>query len=323
MNKTLKKNLLAAALVVTGILTNAHAARQTINLNGVWQIAEGTMAEQPASFPATCPVPGYADFATPPFKDVGVVGNKWHVGMQREKDADGKPMTYAHREAFWYRREFKLDGPVPAVAVLKLNKVKWGSKIWLNGQLVSEHLPNFTPYHADLAKLLKGNGEPNELVVRVGAAPNVNDPKIPISDKIEKSKYFPGIWDDVELILADSYFVRSAQIAPMLKEKKARVVAQIDFPADAKDAPVKVIVCEAASGKEVASGSFRAVPKKGEREWSLDVKLDLPSFTPWTPEKPFLYTATIKTPGDTWSSRFGMPSFRVNNDTFELLRTFF
>jgi hypothetical protein len=36
------------------------------------------------------------------------------------------------RQAFWYHRMFSVDGPVPVVAILKIHKARYGTKVYLN-----------------------------------------------------------------------------------------------------------------------------------------------------------------------------------------------
>src|SRR5688500_16682512 len=113
------------------------APRQVMSLDGTWQIAEGAMDAAPPSFDRSVPVPGLVDLAQPAFRDVG-----------RQSDL---------RQAFWYRRTFKLDGSVPPRAVLKIHKAKYGTRVLLNRQHLADHLPNFTPPYLDVAKHLRGD----------------------------------------------------------------------------------------------------------------------------------------------------------------------
>jgi hypothetical protein len=71
-------------------------SRRTISLDGRWRIAEGLHDAVPAKFDHKVPVPGLGDTAQPSFEEVGVNSTK--------------------REAFWYRRTFHIDVPIPAGA---------------------------------------------------------------------------------------------------------------------------------------------------------------------------------------------------------------
>ncbi len=94
-------------------VTQAFGDRAVIPLDGQWEIAEGSMGAVPAQFEHRVPVPGLVDEARPPFAEVG--------------------QKSPRREAFWYRRTFQVKGEVPAVAVLKLHKAAYGSRVFLNG----------------------------------------------------------------------------------------------------------------------------------------------------------------------------------------------
>ena len=112
-----------AALAALGSVVRAEGGRQVVVLDGTWQIAEGSMAEAPKAFDRKAPVPGLADMAVPAFEGVGC---RWQKADPR-------------REAFWYRRTFTLDGAVPAVAMLKIHKACYGTRVYLNGQAGRRH----------------------------------------------------------------------------------------------------------------------------------------------------------------------------------------
>ena len=143
--------------------------------------------------------------AGPPFADVGVKSKR--------------------REAFWYRRRFRLEGPVPAVATVKLHKAMYGTRVLLNGTLLGDHLPCFTPGSFDARRALR-TGE-NEIVVRIGAFRDAAGPTIPSGLDFEKKLYIPGIYDSVELILSGTPHLESVQVAPEIAAKTARVQAVV------------------------------------------------------------------------------------------------
>ena len=118
-----------------------------IPLDGTWQIAEGRWPSARRVSTTRSPVPGLIDMAEPAVRR----------GGRKSK----------RREAFWYRRTFRVDGPLPAVAVLKVHKAMFGTRVVLNGTRLGDHLPCFTPGLFDARKALR-TGE-NEVVVRVGA----------------------------------------------------------------------------------------------------------------------------------------------------------
>lgn len=134
-----------------------------LNRDGTWKVAEGTLDHQPAVFDHTVPVPGLLDMAELPFDSPGST-----VPIETRQ----KPSRPAdlQREAFWYRRTFRLDGPMPAVARLKVGKAFFGTKVFVNGQAAGGYVPNFTPGWFDVRPYLKAAGGENEIVIRVGAS---------------------------------------------------------------------------------------------------------------------------------------------------------
>lgn len=159
--------------------------RNTISLNGIWHIAEGKKDVIPDSFTHTVPVPGLVSSSIPNFKDVA------------PKVADKKAPTQTDplREAFWYKRKFKIEGKIPSIAVLKICKAMYGTKVILNGKELGEHLPNFTPGYFDAKNALKTGV--NDLIVRVGSSRSAVPLSIPTGFDLEKKRYIPGIFDNV------------------------------------------------------------------------------------------------------------------------------
>jgi len=273
----------------------SHSPRTVVSLNGTWQIAEGSLDERPQAFGATVPVPGLVDMARPAFPEVGT------------------PKSGQHRKAFWYRREFSLERPVGAVARLKIHKAKYGTKVWLNGKLVGEHLPCFTPAEIDVRALLKGPGGRNELVIRVGAHRDVLPKGMPDGFDFEKIRYIPGIYDGVELILSGTPRVANVQAAPDLEAKAVRIVASIDGAGATADSKITCRVREAATGK--LAGELETPCPAGDGERTVDVRVPIRDCRFWSPEDPFLYELEVSTGSDALRTRFGMRTFRFDQKT--------
>ena len=117
--------ILAALLFQTGTsLAATQPPRRVLSLDGTWQIAEGKMDRVPTAFERTVPVPGLASLATPPFAN---------PPGPKVADRQKVPQKDPKRDAFWYRRTFQLDQPLPAVAVLKVHKAMFGAHGWIGG----------------------------------------------------------------------------------------------------------------------------------------------------------------------------------------------
>ena len=307
--------LLAAPLILCLLLAATGAclaAREVISLDGPWQIAQGSLEAMPTAFDHTVPVPGLVDMAQPAFTEVGVASTQ--------------------RKAFWYRRSFRLRGAVPAVAVLKVTKAQFGTKAWMNGIEVGEHLGCFTPGYFDVAKALQGNAE-NTVVIRVGAFKDAVPPTVPTGTDYEKFVWTPGIYDAVTLTLTSSPYIVRAQVAPRIAAGEAVVEVVVKHVGD-KPATVRVGAAALAAGTEtrrVSSAAPRdfagetpaprgtAVPREvvlqpGE-EKTVRLRVAVPKGHLWTPEDPFLYTLRCDAGTDALETRFGMREFGYDQKT--------
>ncbi len=253
------------------------------------------MDSSPGQFTHTVVVPGLVDMARPAFVDVGTKS--------------------ARRQAFWYRRTFRLDGSIPEKAILKIHKAKYGTKVFLNGQLVGTHLPCFTPALLDVKNHLKGNGQENELVIRVGANRESLPKGVPSGWDFEKYRYYPGIYDSVELILADAPYLINVQTVPDIQAKQVRVVVEVE----AADAPQEVVlraeVVEDKTGIIAGSKTSEPVHLAPRESAKIELTIPLANMHLWSPEDPFLYQLRLKSGGDAVKVRFGMRSFRFDPKT--------
>jgi len=271
------------------------SSRRIISLDGRWEIAEGSMDSVPKSFEHKVPVPGLVDMAEPAFDEVGKKSEK--------------------RQAFWYRRIFIVEEQIPAVAILKINKAKYGTKVFLNGKLVGEHLPCFTPALLDVKKFLKGSGERNELIVRVGADRECLPEGMPTGWDFEKYLYIPGIYDSVELILTGAPYISHVQVAPRLEDNSVRVDTYIHNPTLKDEVQIVCKVREFKSGK-LCSSDIAIMTKVGDdKAFPFDTKIPMDGYKLWSPEEPFLYEVELDIGTDTVKTRFGMRSFRFDKES--------
>jgi hypothetical protein len=282
----------------------AHPTRRTLVLDGTWQIAEGTLDRVPATFDRSVPVPGLVSLATPPFADPPgpKVADRRQVAQKDPK-----------RDAFWYRRTFRLDQPVPAVAVLKIGKAMFGSRVLLNGQPLGDHLPSFTPGYFDARPALRAGS--NELLVRVGADRDAVGPAIPAGFDYEKERYIPGIFDSVELILSGTPHFAQVQVAPDIATGAVRVQALLRNGGFPVRACVAFRVREAKSGRDAGRLVVPALDLALGQETTLDVRIPLANPRLWSPESPFLYTLEADSGADRVRIRFGLREFRFDPAT--------
>ena len=231
------------ALVTLNQLAPAEADRKTLVLDGNWQIAEGGMEQSPAQFERTLVVPGLVDMAKPAFEDVGIKSAK--------------------REAFWYRRSFQIEGPIPDVALLKVHKAMFGTRVMLNGKTLGDHLPSFTPGFFDAKPALKSGS--NEVLIRVGAFRDSVPKPQPDGWDYEKQKFIPGIYDSVEMILSDAPHIARVQIVPDVDNKSVTLHAWLRPAGVQRAAKLNFIVREARSGRVAGERECEIAAEGAER----------------------------------------------------------
>jgi len=284
-------------LLTTGSVAPAADAaelRRVISLDGTWQVAEGTLKSVPKAFTHTAVVPGLVAMAKPAFADVGVKSGR--------------------REAFWYRRTFTLAGPPPAVATLKVHKACYGTRVYLNGACVGEHFPCFTPGLFNVRDRLRGDGKENELVICVGTRESLPTNIYPGIDG-ERTKYLPGIYDSVELILSGTPHIESVQAVPELDAKTVRVVATLSNAGAARAIRVKYRVTEPASGKAMGAVESSAVEIAPGGQKTVEARVPIAGCRLWSPDDPFLYRLEVDTGADRYQVRFGMRTFGFDPKT--------
>jgi beta-galactosidase/beta-glucuronidase len=284
-----------------GATVAAEPSRRAISLDGVWQIAEGKMEQVPASFERTAPVPGLVSLATPAFADPP--GPKV-ADCQRLSQKDPR------RDSFWYRRTFTVDGPIPAVATLKIAKAMFGTRVFLNGKLLGDHAPCFTPGYFDAKPALK-TGE-NEIAIRIGADRDAVGRAHPDGFDFEKDRYIPGIFDSVGLILSGTPHFENVQVAPDIATGAVRVQAKLHNAGELVTATCAFIVREAKSGKVVGKIAADRIKMAKGGETTVDVRVPIAGCRLWSPEDPFLYTLEADSGKDTFQTRFGMREFRFD-----------
>jgi hypothetical protein len=294
-SKTFVTGVLIAFCAGTALA--APNTRQVISLNGTWEIAEGTLEATPTAFGHKVPVPGLVDMAQPSFVEPGPkVANRSKL-----------PSKDPRRDAFWYRRTFTISDAIPPVATLKVSKAMFGTRVILNGRVLGDHAPCFTPGFFDARPALKTGR--NELIIRVGADREAVTTAVPSGFDYEKEHYFPGIFDSVELILSGTPNIVNLQVAPDLANNRAHVRIWLQ---NVTKGEVTVEVREAKSRKAAgkASASLTESP-----EQVVDIDVPISNCRHWSPEDPFLYEIIAHTAGDAFTTRFGMREFKLDPTT--------
>jgi beta-galactosidase len=195
---------LVAVLIGGGCSGGAGASiSRTQSLNGEWEVAEGALSDTaPDVFDREVPVPGLITNAVPAYEEVGVVSPR--------------------RDAFWYRKTFTVNGSPAPIARLRIHKAKYGTKVWLNGEELGTHFGSYTRKEYEASNTVRF-GEPNTLLVRVGADRDKVPPTIPAAQDVEKERFIPGIWDDVDLVLSGAQTLERVLVEPDLAGSRVRI----------------------------------------------------------------------------------------------------
>jgi beta-galactosidase len=300
--------VLSLSFILLAGCKSESARRETISLNGTWQIAEGKKDVIPPIFNHTIPVPGLVILAQPEFENAAP-----YVPDRYSPDKSPNlyyPQQDSLRDAYWYRRTVTISETVPEIALLKVGKAMFGTKVYVNGTFVGEHLPCFTPGYFDLKKFLEVGD--NELVIAVGSCRNSLPQNVPDGFDYEKQRYISGIFDNVDLILSGSPFIRNVQVAPNTEKKEAGIQATLFNPGDAAKSKVTFIVKESKTGIVAGEFTTEKISFDKNSEKIVDAVITLNNCTFWSPETPFLYTLEVSTCSDNYSTRFGMRELKFD-----------
>jgi beta-galactosidase len=310
-----------SALILTLFLTglplgaSAAGARTKIDLNGTWEFEQSAAAFPPSKFTRKIPVPGLIYLAEPKIDQLAAY-------------VDG---TYQPRYN-WYRRTFRVpDGLEKSQAVLTLLKSMYVTHVYLNGIDLGQSIACYTPVEFPVSHALRYGAE-NELLVCVGDRKWLPSDAAGSTDK-EKITYWPGIWDEVSVSFTGAFRVNRALMLPSLERKKviAKVQVRSFFPAQVRygdpmldSCRVEVSLREKKSGAPAGERAILQAPVKRDNLTELALELPLPDARPWSPEDPFLYTATVVLrdlsgqPSDSFEVNFGMRDFTRKGKHFLL-----
>ena len=315
----------ASLFSVTSLVAQTGGTRETVLLDGTWQIADSVAADnQPLIYDHTVPVPGLVHSAEPAFKDVdrfqsrqllsNLVDQNRYPKAEYDKLGRSKGTSHQKRNYFWYRRVF-MAPTEHAVALLRVNKAQFGIAVYLNGVKLGEHYPCFTSATFDATRSIHW-GAQNTVVIRVGAHPGVLPENVSEGTDFEKLRWTPGIYDDVSLMAMDNPVIRTIQVAPDLD--KSQIVVQTELRNYSGQEIHTQLEQSVSTWKE--STTVAIARPLGVNMAAGEIKIvqqTVPMIHAhlWSPEDPFLYKVESRTHGDSISTRFGMREFHFDTVT--------
>ncbi len=302
--------------------------RTTINLNGIWQFDQTINAFPPSKFTRTIPVPGLVHLATPKIDDYDKFFKRADKVVAKDQH-NLYNIDYTPRYS-WYRKTVFIPKDLEGKeGIITIKKSQYVSQVYINGYDMGTSVACYTPVEFPVTSAIKFGAE-NEILIKVGDRVWLPGDAAGGTDK-EKEHYLPGIWDDVMMSFTGKVRINRLLVLPSVAGKKVTVKAQLRnfspsqiFVGDAMSDSVtlNISIAEKITGKVVAEKSGRFFAKRDNfTEAAFEVQM--PAFTNWTPDKPFLYKATATLRNDKGISddlvkQFGMRDFTRKGKFFYL-----
>lgn len=307
---------------------NAEEGRVVMNLNGSWQFDQTVQAFPPVKFTRTIPVPGLVHLAVPKIAD-------YDQFFKRADQVEAKEqhnlynIDYTPRYS-WYRKSVFIPKDLEGKeGMITIKKSQYVTQVYVNGIDMGTSMACYTPVEFPITGALKLDAE-NEILIKVGDRVWLPSEAAGGTDK-EKEHYLPGIWDDVLISFTGKVRVNRLLVLPSVAGKKITVKAQLRnlkpaqiFYGDAMSDSVTldISIAEKLTGKVVAKKSGRFAAKRDNISVA-EMEIPLAKFTNWSPDQPFLYTATATLKTDQGTSdelvkQFGMRDFTRKGKFFYL-----
>jgi beta-galactosidase len=320
--------LLVMTFLFTGEFIHAQEPRTTISLNGTWEFDQTTDAFPPGKLTRTIPVPGLITMATPRIDDYDKFVRRPGKAVASDQH-NLYDLDYTPRYS-WYRKTIIIGKEMQGKEVtISLKKSQYVTQIFVNGIDMGTSMACYTPVEFRCTAAVKWGAE-NEILIRIGDRVWLPSEAAGGTDK-EKEHYLPGIWDDVSLYFTGDQSVNRLLVLPNVAGKKIQVKALVRnfrssqiFYGDAMNDSVSltVVLKEKESGRELTRVSSGYNTRRDNlTEILMDVQL--PQFTEWSPEKPFLYNAEVLLTShgklsDKVNRSFGMRDFSRKGKFFYL-----
>jgi beta-galactosidase len=322
------KNIKLGFLLLLISFASFAGPMDTLNLNGTWLFEQTEKAIAPTKFSRKIPVPGLVHMAVPKITQYDLLFRKPEKVVFTEQHSV-EDLQYAPRYN-WYYKKIKIDNAVKDQnALLTIMKSMFVTRVFVNGIDVGSSMECYTPIEFPITKYLKF-GQENEILIQVGDRAWLPSEAAGSTDK-EKINYLPGIWDNVFITFSGKFAIQKMLLLPSLKEKKVNAKVQVRsfYPPQLlfgtsmfDSALIQIDIKEKISGKVVGSAKqFAEIKRDNVTVVEIPVSIDNPHL--WTPDDPFLYSASIKVLENNKLSqekvkKFGMREFKSQGKFFTL-----
>lgn len=204
----------------------------------------------------------------------------------------------------WYRTTFKV--PQGKCATLVFDGAMSEAQVWVNGRKAGEWPYGYASFHLDVTPLLRHDGQPNTLAVR-------------LENKPFSSRWYPGagLYRNVRLVTTDSVHVPvwgTHVTTPHVEGAFAsvRLLTEVENPGG-RELTLRTVVRDP-QGRAVAGRDTRTTVMHG---MPVEQNFEIENPQLWSPESPTLYTAETEIADatgrvlDRYTTRFGVRSVEV------------
>jgi len=299
-------------------------SRPKVDLNGTWKFATDPdeIGEKQEWFKANSewldmPLEGYAKSAR---GKIEVPGSWAAQGYGAPNDG----RFHQFEGVAWYRRDVRVPSNWEGQSVyLYIGGVHRQAKIWINGELVDEHIGYMSEINLNLNGVVSP-GETCHIVIQVDSRHHKEvDPFRGTIDGIEvPGGSWGGIWGHVRLEARSDVYLSEPWVETLsIDPPRIRVSATLDghLPYRADAASVVIVDAE---GEEVAQLPV-ALTRDAVRLARFETEIPLGNAKLWSPEEPNLYTARIavlrdEKTLDEITQRFGVRELEIDGQYFVL-----
>lgn len=277
-------------------------------------------------------------------KDVKEYDGKIIVPFSPETALSGVQKIVMPEDDLHYRKVFTLpEGFQKDRVLLHFGAVDQECSVYLNGQLLGEHVGGYLAFHFDVTEYLLEGENVLTLCVKdyTEKAPHARGKqKLVRKGGMSSLFYTPqsGIWKTVWLESVAREYIESLKITPLYDEAAVKVEVQTnvtfrgghtenagaDVVKQTGKVPVTVKITVLDAGNvvaEVGANAADLAPNATQGD-TCKVTIPLGDFIPWTPENPHLYDLKVTYGADEVASYFGMRKFSTGKDKNGILRFF-
>ena len=215
-----------------------------------------------------------------------LVPGDWNTQMEK---------LYYYEGTVWYRRLFSYSSEADKTVILRFNAVNYKCKVFLNGELLGEHVGGFTPFEFDVTGQLK---QSNSLVLMVNNSRNRSDVPTINFDWWN----YGGITRSVELVELPATYISDYTFS--LGEDRETIKGEVQVHGmNVEGKTVQVAIPEINKSVSVTTNF------SGKAIFNIKAKIQC-----WSPSNPKLYEVKLSVGGDKLFDQIGFKTIDANNN---------